>query len=229
MPLTLASNAITFTDNTVLSSGIIGTAQLSAGAVTADKIISLPNNIVTTAAIAASAITPVKLSQPLTLGTAKAFNWNGSSSNTFIDFENIPSWARRITLMFSGMSTAGVTSQPPIVRLGTATQFEATGYASGGAYSGVSSTGAGTNSTGLLLGFGLGTAEFQSGIFTLILLDPSTNLWVSTSIAGFTTTNYASMAGGSRNLSSPLTRIRLTTESNLLTFDSGNFNIMYEG
>ena len=38
MPLTLASNAITFTDNTALSSGVIGTAQLSAGAVTADKI-----------------------------------------------------------------------------------------------------------------------------------------------------------------------------------------------
>jgi hypothetical protein len=33
MPLTLASNAITFTDNTSLSSGIITTAQLSAGAV----------------------------------------------------------------------------------------------------------------------------------------------------------------------------------------------------
>ncbi len=40
MPLTLASNAITFTDNTALSSGIIGTAQLSAGAVTASKVAS---------------------------------------------------------------------------------------------------------------------------------------------------------------------------------------------
>jgi hypothetical protein len=40
MPLTLASNAITFTDNTALSSGVIGTAQLSAGAVTASKIAS---------------------------------------------------------------------------------------------------------------------------------------------------------------------------------------------
>lgn len=38
MPLTLASNAITFTDNTTLSSGVIGTAQLSAGAVTGEKI-----------------------------------------------------------------------------------------------------------------------------------------------------------------------------------------------
>jgi hypothetical protein len=33
MPLTLASNAITFTDNTVLSSGVITAAQLSAGAI----------------------------------------------------------------------------------------------------------------------------------------------------------------------------------------------------
>jgi hypothetical protein len=62
MPLTLASNAITFTDNTALSSGVIGTAQLSAGAVTADKIASLPNNIVTTASITASAITADKMS-----------------------------------------------------------------------------------------------------------------------------------------------------------------------
>lgn len=62
MALTLASNAITFTDNTSLSSGIIGTAQLSAGAVTADKIASLPNNIVTTQTIANSAVTAEKMS-----------------------------------------------------------------------------------------------------------------------------------------------------------------------
>lgn len=43
MPLTLASNAITFTDNTSLSSGIIITDQLSANCVTADK---LANNAV---------------------------------------------------------------------------------------------------------------------------------------------------------------------------------------
>jgi hypothetical protein len=62
MPLTLASNAITFTDSTSLSSGIITAAQLSAGAVTADKIAALPNNIVTTQTIANSAITAAKMS-----------------------------------------------------------------------------------------------------------------------------------------------------------------------
>jgi hypothetical protein len=51
MALTLASNAITFTDNTSLSSGIIGTAQLSAGAVTNAQIAS-------DAAIDGSKITP---------------------------------------------------------------------------------------------------------------------------------------------------------------------------
>lgn len=57
MPLTLASNAITFTDNTSLSSGVLGPAQLSAAAVTTPKI-------------AANAVTLDKLTQssgPFTL------------------------------------------------------------------------------------------------------------------------------------------------------------------
>lgn len=51
MPLTLASNAITFTDNTSLSSGIIGTAQLSAEAITNAQI-------ATNAAISGTKINP---------------------------------------------------------------------------------------------------------------------------------------------------------------------------
>lgn len=63
MALTLASNAITFTDNTSLSSGIIGTAQLSAEAITNAQI-------ATNAAISGTKINPNFGSQNiLTTGT----------------------------------------------------------------------------------------------------------------------------------------------------------------
>ena len=48
----------------------------------------------------------------LTAGTAVA-----STSGTSIDFTSIPSWVKRITVMFNEMSTSG--SSDRIVQLGT--------------------------------------------------------------------------------------------------------------
>jgi hypothetical protein len=56
---------------------------------------------VTTGKVADAAITPAKLSQPYTLATAQA-----STSGTSIDFTGIPSWAKRITVMFARSAQA---------------------------------------------------------------------------------------------------------------------------
>jgi len=61
----------------------------------------------------------------LVSGTAKAFNWNGLTTNTFIDFESIPAGVRRITLTLSGFSTNG--TSPPLIQIGSTT-YATSGY-----------------------------------------------------------------------------------------------------
>jgi len=58
---------------------------------------------------------------PLVSGTAQA-----STSGTSIDFTGIPSWVKRITVMFSGVSTNG-TSEVTL-QLGTSSGFVTSGY-----------------------------------------------------------------------------------------------------
>jgi hypothetical protein len=57
----------------------------------------------------------------LTLDTAKA-----STSGTFVDFTNIPSWVKRITLMFDGVSTNS--TSPIQVQIGDSGGIETSGY-----------------------------------------------------------------------------------------------------
>jgi hypothetical protein len=57
----------------------------------------------------------------ITSGTAVA-----STSGTAIDFTGLPAWVKRITLMFSGLSTNGTSDY--MVQLGDSGGFETTGY-----------------------------------------------------------------------------------------------------
>jgi hypothetical protein len=92
----------------LIPDGLIATSDIADGAIT-------------TAKIAAGAVVPADLSQPLTLDTAKA-----STSGTFVDFTSIPSWVKRVTVMFAGVSTNG--SSVIQVQLGDSGGVEVTGY-----------------------------------------------------------------------------------------------------
>ena len=72
--------------------------------------------------------------EPLVLGTAQA-----STSGASIDFTSIPSWVKRITVMFSGVSTNG--SSNWLVQLGTASGVENTGYLGVGTFLGATVAG----------------------------------------------------------------------------------------
>lgn len=63
--------------------------------------------------------------QRITQGTAVA-----STSGTSIDFTGIPSWVKRLTVMFSGVSTNGISLIQ--VQIGDSGGIETTSYASGG-------------------------------------------------------------------------------------------------
>jgi hypothetical protein len=160
---------------------------------------------------AAAAIASSKLAQPLTLATAQA-----TTSGTSIDFTGIPSWAKRITVMLSGVSTNGTTSI--LIQLGTASGIEATSYL--GAY-------ATTNySTGFLI-----VSSSASNVFHghSIITNISSNTWVQHSVIGLSSSGASLTGGGTKALSGTLDRVRLTTVNGTDTFDAGEVNIMYEG
>jgi hypothetical protein len=156
-------------------------------------------------------------------GTAVA-----STSGTSIDFTGIPSWVKRITVMFDGVSTNGTSNHK--IQLGDAGGIETTGYASACTYVGAAATGATSSVTGFVTTTDIASTSQITGhtVFTLV----SGNTWVAVggaiynkaSISAFTLTN-----SGVKTLSDTLTQIRITTVNGTDTFDAGSINILYEG
>ena len=181
----------------------------------------VPTNIAT-AQIANAAVTPAKLSQPLTSGTAV------TASGTSVDFTGIPSWVKRITVMFNGVSTNG--SSTPQIQLGSGS-VNTSGYSTmNTVVFTVSNTTRGTTSSS---GFGLSTTnggganEIYHGSFVFNLF--SSNTWVGNgNIYQVTAAYLSSCAGISPTLSGSLDRIRITTINGTDAFDAGSINILYE-
>ena len=186
-------------------------AKIGTGAVTTVKILDLN---VTTAKIAAGNVTPEKLSQPFTLATFVA-----ATSGTSIDFTGIPSWVKRITVMFAGVSTNGTSDL--LIQLGDAGGVEETGY-----------LGSSTNTaTATLYTAGFGSmsnlaANVNHGSF--IITQVTGNTWVCSGILGRSNSGGVVMTGGSKTLSETLTQVRITTANGTDTFDLGTINVSYE-
>lgn len=168
----------------------------------------------TNAVPANASITPAKLSQPFTAGTAV-----NTTSVTAIDFTSIPSWVKRITVMFNGVSTNG--NNAILIQIG-ASSIATTGYnAAGGAFNYASATGGITSSSGFCI--------FNSPSYTIcghmIITLLSGSTWIS-SHAIFS--GSSGSGGGAVTLSGTLDRVRLTTVGGTDTFDAGSVNIFYE-
>ena len=154
------------------------------------------------------------------IGTAVA-----STSGTSIDFTGIPSWVKRVTVMFNGVSTNS--SSNWLIRLGTSSGFATTGYLGASSYNGAAN--GGSNSTvGFILFIG-GTGQTIHGSMIITLLDASTNRWVEQAVTGDSSQAYCFFSGGNVALSDTLDRIRITTVNGTSTFDAGSINILYEG
>ena len=158
---------------------------------------------------------------PLTSGTAVA-----STSGTSIDFTSIPSWVKRITVMFDNVSTSGASI--PMVQLGDSGGIETTGYA--GSVVTVSTVAAASLlTTGVLFQSSAYSAAFvANGAITFSLINSATNTWAFVGSIGQTTGGQLGHVAGLKPLSSTLDRIRLTTVNGTDTFDAGSINILYE-
>lgn len=205
-----------------LNDGIITAAELASNSVTTVKI---TDSNVTTAKIADANVTPAKLSQPLTVMTAKAYNWNGSTTNSFLDFESIPSWARRITVSFQAVSTNGTGLW--LIQLGT-TSPTTSGYQSQSVRSAATpSVTIDSNSTGFVINTNSGS-NLVFGIYTLTNI--TGNTWVgSGSITTSTGTAYGITCAGSVALANTVDILRVTNVGGSNNFDAGTVGVMYEG
>lgn len=144
---------------------------------------------------------------------------------TGAEFTSIPSWVKKITLLFSGISTNG--TDELLIQLGTASAYATTGYVSTGAtiVNGGSSI-AVSSTSGLLLTGSTAATDAYSGVATICNI--TGNQWVYSSMGRASTNNNETGGGNSGDLGAALTRLKLiVTGAN--TFDAGGIiNAIYE-
>ena len=183
------------------------------------------NNIVLGAdgTVTVGTITGTSVRGGITSGTAVA-----STSGTSIDFTGIPSWVKRVTVMFSGVSTNG-TSLPQI-QLGDSGGVETTGYTAGSSTVAPSSIATTSYTTGFVIRTDALAAIVMDGFITVNLISSSTNTWAAGgTIYAPTPSAYLALVAGGKSLSATLDRVRITTVNGTDTFDAGSINILYEG
>jgi len=207
----------------VVAGDTSGSVTLSAPAVANTTVLTLPSvsGTVLTSATGQTLTAPIingMGSSVITSGTAVA-----STSGTSIDFTGIPSWAKRITIMFNGVSTNGTSIVQ--VQLGNTT-IVTTGYltTSQNMYS--------TNvyqTQNITTGFGLNaTGATNTYAGQLVFTNFSGNTWVG--VGAFANTSGAASVymQGSLALAGTLDRVRITTINGTDTFDAGSINILWE-
>jgi hypothetical protein len=151
-----------------------------------------------------------------------------STSGTSIDFTSIPSWVKRIIVMFSSVSVSG--SSNPQVQIGSGS-VTTSGYLT----TGITTTNAGVVAgNSFTSGFVLAATTGSTGTSTLfhgqlILSLIGSNTWVGAGqFANTGTTTSTTTQGTSSALSGALDRVRITTVNGTDTFDLGTINIQYE-
>ena len=182
--------------------------------------------------LTSASLTTPTLTSPTFAGTPSgsiitSMTAQASTSGTSIDFTSIPSWVKRITVMFSGVSTSSTSIL--LVQLGDSGGVENTGYVSQAGT--VFNTNNTTRGSSFTTGFGLygqtsdATYTF-TGVLSIFNITGTTFLASGSSLES--TNVSVSTLSGSKTLSATLDRVRITTVNGTDTFDAGSINILYE-
>jgi hypothetical protein len=200
-----AGGVITTADNT----GILNIQTAGTTAIT----VSASQNTT----FAGTVTLPTGTVYPIVSGTAVA-----STSGTSIDFTGIPSWVKRITVMFNGVSTSGTSLF--LLQLGTSGGIQNTGYVSAANYSTTtagSASGAGFYLTAVVPA----AANTFQGAITVTALSSTVYTQTGTIADDGQRVNDS---GGAKTITGTLDRVRITTVNGTDTFDAGSINILYE-
>ena len=214
--------------------GVLDPAGFNAGGITA---IANGGTGATTATAALAALLPSQSGNAgkalVTDGSAATWNTvsgitNGtavaSTSGTAIDFTSIPSTAKKVIVMFNGVSTNGTSVVQ--VQIGSGTVSTTSYYATASNFNSNLNL-----SSGFPLDYGVNAvaANTRSGLLMLTLL--GSNTWVgsgsSASQSSTGTVLVVSFAGRSSSLSGTLDRVRITTVNGTDSFDAGTINISW--
>ena len=145
-----------------------------------------------------------------------------STSGTSIDFTSIPSYVKRITVLFNGVSTSG-TSLPQI-QIG-AGSITTTGYVSWASVNtGINTVGINSSTTGFHI-----NSNVAANVLTIqmVITLVSGNDWIETH-SGIVNSGQTHWGGAKLTLAGTLDRVRITTVNGTDTFDAGTINILYE-
>ena len=190
-----------------------GSVTLQEPSTASNRTITLPDG---TGTVAVQGV-----SSNIVSGTAVA-----STSGTSIDFTGIPSWVKRITVMFNGVSTNG--SSIPQVQVG-AGSVTTSGYVSSVNSIQNSTAASATATSGFTLITGANYAASVALVGAIRLNLISGNTWIAEGSIGRTdATPTIGTVAGSIALSGTLDRVRITTVNGTDTFDAGSINILYE-
>jgi hypothetical protein len=239
--LTVASTGVTIggtfggsviTSGTSVSTATTAfTASISGTTMTVTAVAS--GTIAVGQVITGTGVTAGTVITALGTGTGGAGTYTVSVSQTVVataitivglDFLNIPSWVKRVTVMLAGVSTSG--SSNYVFQLGTSSGVTTTGYINYGMNFGSS----GGTGAGYTTGFntkGPASGDLTSG--SIIITNLASNTWTAFGMiaAGAASTGY--LTAGSITLGGTLDRVRITASNGTDTFDAGTINIMYEG
>ena len=210
-----------------------GSVTLQAPAIAGTTVLTLPTTsgtiLTTTGGVAPTTagnvlFTTNGTSWSSTAKITQATVQNASGNN--IDFTGVPSWVKRITVLYENVSTTGTDPVQIQLGYGVTPTYVNTGYTSH-TFS-YNSTTATSSSTGFVNDQGSssgGASASRNGAITLYLQNASTNIWVS---SGVIVTNNVTPSAGRVTIPGALTAVRITTTGGIQTFDSGTVNILYE-
>lgn len=190
----------------VISGDTSGTVSIAAPAVAGSNTLTLQ---------AATATNSVN-----TLATAVA-----STSGTSIDFLNLPSWVKRITVMYSGVSTSATSSYLVQLVTGASTVVN-TGYVSANSQ-GNGAVSTSTSTAGFIVHGSVSGTDSVSGM--IFIGNITGNTWVETGNLNGNASGQFNASAGTVALGAVLTGVRITTVNGTDTFDAGSVNILYEG
>ena len=163
--------------------------------------------------------TPVMSASVITSGTSQA-----STSGTSIDFTGIPSWVKRITIMFNGVSTGGTSIKQ--IQLGDSGGVETTGYlGTSVALIDAIAVNAAIIATGFGIRSGLAADTLNGAV---VITNLTNNTWVAQGALTDSSRGAGYLVGGAKALSATLDRVRITTVNGTDAFDAGSINILYE-
>jgi hypothetical protein len=192
----------------------LSTTNLKNPSSASNNIVLAADGSATITTLTGTTITGTSVRGGITSGTAVA-----STSGTSIDFTSIPSYVKRITVMFSGVSTSGTSNYQ--VQLG-AGSITTSGY--------LGTSGNLGGSTNFTTGFGLTAGGSGVTVFALMQIClVGSNQWAASHTGGRSDAASITLGGGGVTLSGTLDRVRITTVNGTDTFDAGSINIAYEG